>query len=166
MPEDRATRGAESAPDALRVRQVTEPDDLQQAARLFDLYRQFYGRPSDQEAALAFLTARAEAGESIILLAEAEGKALGFCQLYPTFSSIRLQRAIILNDLFVDPQCRSRGIARALLDAAEQVAVSRGASSLSLQTQKDNHRARRLYEHCGWKLDDEFLGYSKSARRG
>ena len=58
------------------------PEDAALIAPLFDAYRQFYEQPADADAALAFITARLERGESVILLARRpDGSALGFCQL-------------------------------------------------------------------------------------
>src|SRR5256885_435295 len=48
------------------------PEDAALIAPLFDAYRQFYEQPADADAALAFITARLERGESVILLARSE----------------------------------------------------------------------------------------------
>ena len=64
--------------------------DLDALASLFDDYRQFYGQPSDLAAARAFLQARFEHGESTIFCAKTDGQAVGFTQLYPSFSSVSM----------------------------------------------------------------------------
>ena len=74
-------------------------EDLDALAELFDSYRQFYGQSPDVGAARNFIEARLAAEDSVILIAAMDGgRALGFTQLYPTFSSIRMARSYILND--------------------------------------------------------------------
>jgi len=137
-----------------------ERSDLDVLVDLFDGYRQFYEQPSDPEAARDFLRERMERGESQILIAEADGQVLGFTQLYPTFSSMRLARVWILNDLFVDPAQRQRGAGRALLEAAQRFAEQDGAARLMLETQRTNSVAQSLYLRLGWEPEDDFLWFS------
>src|SRR6266851_4689707 len=99
---------------AIEVRQATVPDvDL--LVPLFDAYRQFYRQPSEPERARRFLLDRFELNESVILLAFEDAAAIGFTQLYPSFSSGAMARIFTLNDLFVAPEARRRGVGSALL---------------------------------------------------
>lgn len=125
-------------------------NDLDALAPLFDAYRQFYAQAGDVAAARAFLAQRIAADESVLLLAERDGSAVGFVQLYPTFSSVRIGRVYTLNDLYVTPAARRHGIARALLDAATGFARAAGALGLQLETGADNHAAQALYRRAGW----------------
>ncbi|HJS45575.1 MAG TPA: GNAT family N-acetyltransferase [Rhizomicrobium sp.] len=134
--------------------------DLDLVVPLFDGYRQFYGRTSDEILARTFLRERMGRKESVIFLAEADGRAVGFTQLYPSFTSTGAARIWILNDLFVDPQSRGRGIASLLLDAAVTFSKETGAIRLSLSTAVTNRAAQALYERRGWKKDTEFLHYT------
>jgi ribosomal protein S18 acetylase RimI-like enzyme len=135
--------------------------DLDVVAPLFDGYRRFYGQPSDPALAETFLRERIEADESVVFLAAdaAEGAGLGFVQLYPSFSSVAARRIWILNDLYVDPAARRRGVGRALLDAAAGHARATGARRLVLSTAVANTAARTLYEAYGFQRDEQFLGY-------
>ena len=129
---------------------------------LFDAYRQFYKLPSNEEAARRYLHARLLRDEAVIFVAlEAQGerRALGFTLLYPTWSSLSLRRWWNLNDLFVAPEARKRGVARALMARARQLAEETGASGLGLETGKGNYPAQQLYEQLGWKRDEEFFRY-------
>jgi ribosomal protein S18 acetylase RimI-like enzyme len=128
-------------------------DDLDAVAPLFDAYRQFYGQPSDAARARAWLSDRIQTGESVVLLAQVDGRPSGFVQLYPMFSSVRTARLWILNDLFVAGDARRRGVARALLDAAAKFARDDGAAGLMLETARDNAPARALYRAAGWQED-------------
>ena len=134
--------------------------DLDDAAPLFDAYRQFYGQRSDVDAARAFLDERLRRDESVIFLAVGDGgDALGFMQLYPSFSSVSLKRLWVLNDLFVGPHVRRGGVGRRLLDRAREWAIETGSKGLVLATAVDNGKARALYESCGWERDDEYQHY-------
>src|ERR1700724_1260286 len=103
----------------IEVRQATV-EDLDLLAPLFDAYRQFYRQPGDPERARRFLLDRFSHNQSVIFLACAHGAAIGFRQLYPSFSSVRMERIFILNDLFVAPEGRARGAGSALLRAAAE----------------------------------------------
>ncbi len=136
------------------------PADVEAAAALFDGYRQFYQFPSDIEACRAFLRERLAHGESRVFLAMEGARAVGFMQLYPSFSSLSLRRVWILYDLFVAPAARRRGVARLLLQRAHALGVDTGASEVSLATAIDNQAAQRAYERMGWVRDDAFYYYN------
>ena len=128
--------------------------DVDQLAPLFDGYRRFYRQPSDPEGARRFLAERLEARESRVFVAETpEGRAVGFVQLFPSFSSVSMKRLWILNDLYVAPDARRDGVARALMERARQLAVETGAKGLILETESHNAPAKTLYEDLGWALD-------------
>ena len=139
------------------IRAASEQVDL--IAPLFDQYRQFYKYPSDLAGAQRFLNERLKNRESVIFLAVEGDEALGFTQLYPTFSSTTLRPMWILNDLFVAPLWRKSGVARALMMRARQFGMEHQAVELMLETATDNLNAQRLYESLGWKRDTEFYTY-------
>ncbi|MEA3246183.1 MAG: GNAT family N-acetyltransferase [Gemmatimonadota bacterium] len=142
------------------VRRAT-PADVDSIAPLFDAYRQFYENAPDLAGARVFLRDRLERGESVVLVAEAgNGVAVGFTQLYPSFSSNSLAAIWVLNDLFVDPAARRTGAGRALLRAAADHARATGAVRLTLMTAHANATAQALYESEGWVLDREFRTYT------
>ena len=53
--------------------------------------------------------------------------------------------------LAVDPGARGRGVARALIRAAEEWALAQGSRRISLNVWLQNERARGLYEHLGYR---------------
>lgn len=144
----------------MNVRQATT-DDIGRLAALFDAYRQFYERPSDLAMSREFISQRLQRDESVIFLAEEEGETLGFVQLYPVFSSTspRPGRLWLLNDLFVTPAARGRGVGRHLMDRARTLAEETGACGLELATARTNHNAQALYESLGYRRDDDFFHY-------
>ncbi|KKK36831.1 acetyltransferase [Mesobacillus campisalis] len=134
-------------------------EDLEGIAGLFNLYREFYEQGSDLEGTKTYIKERLENQDSVIFVAKNEEHYLGFTQLYPTFSSISMKRAWILNDLFVVADARKQGVGEKLLDKAKELAIETGAKSLSLSTASDNISAQRLYERYGYKRDEEFYHY-------
>ena len=131
--------------------------DVDAISVLFDGYREFYGRDSDVSAAKAFLTERFDHGESILFIAHEGSEAVGFAQLYPSFSSVSLGRILILNDLFVSDSARRKGVGARLLAASIDFATAVGAIRLALSTALNNTGAQALYEAQGWVRDDDFF---------
>ena len=133
--------------------------DIEALTVLFDEYRQFYGRASDTKAARAFLISRFEHGESVLFLALQDNEPIGFTQLYPSFSSLSLGRTFVLNDLFVHPSGRKKGIGTVLIHAATEYAKTVGAIFMSLSTATTNTTAQSLYQSLGWQRDEQFWTY-------
>lgn len=142
----------------MRVRQATAAD-LPVLVPLFDSYRQFYGQPADAPRAYAFLAERFLRAESVVFLAFDGAEAIGFVQLYPSFSSIRTAPLIILNDLYVDPAARRAGVGQALVEAATAHAREQDACGLVLSTATTNTPAQSLYERLGWVREMGFYEY-------
>ena len=141
------------------IRQAVAADaDL--VAPLFDAYRQFYRQPADLPRGRRFLAERLLQRQSTVLVAEtADGEAVGFVQLYPCFSSIRVAPIFILSDLFVAQSARGGGVGRSLMEAAARFARATGAVGLELATARTNAPAQRLYESLGWQRDEAFYQY-------
>ena len=142
----------------VEVRQATVAD-LDLLVPLFDAYRQFYRQPSEPDQARHFLLERFEQNQSVILLAFEGDAAIGFTQLYPSFSSGAMAPIFILNDLFVAPDTRRRGIGSTLLHAAAEHGRRIGAIRLVLSTEVTNTTAQSVYERMGWKRDTVFCVY-------
>lgn len=145
----------------IKVKQI-DITEANLVVSLFNQYRIFYNQFSDLGMAKAFIDARLENNESIIFVAMDENKAVGFTQLYPKYSSARLSKNWILNDLFVDIDYRKQGIGEALIKKAMDFAKEQGSTFVQLETTIDNYAAQSLYETIGFKKqgdDTEFLLY-------
>jgi GNAT superfamily N-acetyltransferase len=145
-------------PATATVRQATVCD-IDLLAPLFDGYRQFYRQASDPGRIRRFLLDRFEHNQSVIFIAVRGEAAIGFAQLYPSFSSAALARIYVLNDIFVDPAERRAGAGGRLLEAAADYARRVGAFRLALSTELTNTTAQRLYEKSGWKRNNDFCTY-------
>ncbi len=144
----------------INIRQATI-SDVEGLAILFDQYRIFYQKSSDVAGAKYFLKARIEKGESVIFVSFDEKEVItGFTQLYPLFSSTRLKRLWLLNDLFVEPTQRGKGISVALIERAKKHCRLTGGCGLILETAQGNEIGNILYPKAGFALDKEHNYYS------
>lgn len=134
-------------------------EDIAGVAKLFNLYRQFYQQEANLDGAIEYIKTRLENEESIIFVVQDGQEYVGFTQLYPTYSSVSMIKAWVLNDLYVEKNARGKGVGEMLLHKAEAFAKETGAKSLSLSTAPDNVTAQRLYEKNGYKRDTEFYHY-------
>ena len=134
-------------------------EDLEGVSHLFNLYRMFYQQESDIVGAKTYIKERIENKESVIFVVKDKLDYIGFTQLYPTFSSISMKRAWILNDLYVDREARKQGIGELLLHKAKEYAIKTGAKSINLSTAPENDAAQRLYEKNGYIRDSQFYQY-------
>ena len=148
--------------DRITVRQAVL-SDLDDLAPLFDHYRVFQGQAADPAAARAFLRERFDHGESVVFMASEGAAALGFAQLFPSWSSVALARVFILNDLFVHPDGRRKGVASRLLAAVERHAWSLGAVRVTLNVARDNQPGQALYAAQGWTQDAQFHMFHRFA---
>jgi len=128
--------------------------DIDQLAILFAEYRVFYQQSFDPEAAKQFLQERIINQESMIFIAINDGKYAGFTQIYPSFSSVGMKKIWILNDLFVAPGHRQKGIARALINHVLGYSKETGRKKVVLSTAYDNFNAQKLYEKMGFNRSD------------
>jgi ribosomal protein S18 acetylase RimI-like enzyme len=137
---------------------INEIDSL---AKLFDEYRVFYGKESDLEGAKKFLADRISNNESTAFIAlDDNNNGMGFTHLYPIFSSTRMARLWLLNDLYVNQNYRKLGVGEALINEAKKLAMDTTSRGLILETANDNYPAQKLYEKTGWIKDNDHYYYS------
>ncbi|MBV8251852.1 MAG: GNAT family N-acetyltransferase [Chitinophaga sp.] len=132
---------------------------VNEAGALFFEYRNFYRQEPDYEGAWQFMSDRINNQDSMIYLALEEGRAIGFVQLYPIFTSVGMKRAWMLNDLFVLEAHRGRGAGKLLVERSRQLAKDTDAKWMMLQTEITNTGAQKLYESLGFQKDNDFLTY-------
>lgn len=143
----------------IEVRLAIE-SDLDQLAILFNGYRIFYKQEHNIEAARSFLGQRLLENDSKIFVAvNQESKLSGFVQLYPIFSSVRMKRVWLLNDLFISKEQRGKGISHVLMNRAKQLARETKSAGLRLETEKTNEIGNVLYPKQGFTFDAETNHY-------
>jgi len=130
--------------------------DVDQLAELFNDYRIFYRKEADIPGAKKFLSQRLNSKDSEIYVCDTEGGQLkGFTQLYPLFSSTRMSKMWLLNDLFVSPDYRGKGVSVLLIERAKKLVKDSGAKGMFLETEKSNVIGNNLYPRTGFKLNDQ-----------
>ncbi len=127
-------------------------------------YRVFYKQVPDARRERDLIAEHVRHGRSTIFLARDErGVPVGFAQLFLTYSTVCLGPQLILEDLFVVPQARRRGVATKLLSRAIEYSREIGATGMYLETAIDNVAAQRAYERAGWSREAKFYKYNAPA---
>lgn len=137
-------------------------DDCSELSILFDEYRVFYHKESDAKNAEIFLKERIQNKDSEIYVAEFDGKLVGFVQLYPLFSSTRMKKYWLLNDLYVNDNFRGKGFSKQLIENAKKLCCETSACGIFLETGKNNDIGNQLYPSCGFELYDSVNFYEWS----
>jgi ribosomal protein S18 acetylase RimI-like enzyme len=136
-------------------------DDAAEAARLWMRSaeehtahdRIYETAPGAEKTMRRFLADVANSGYSFLFVAAAGDRTVGFIsgelrQGSPTF----LPRTwASVDDVFVEPEYRNRGMGRALLQSVSDWAQERGADGISLQVAAANARGRKFYEDLGFR---------------
>jgi GNAT superfamily N-acetyltransferase len=92
-------------------------------------------------------------------IAEVDGQAVGFALWFSTFSTFRGQPGIYLEDVFVKPECRGRGIGKALLAAVAARAIKLGCGRLEWSVLNWNSPAIGFYRALGARPMDGWTVY-------
>lgn len=93
------------------------------------------------------------------VLAEEDGQAIGFALFYHNFSTFLARPGMYLEDLFLLPDHRGRGVGRALLAHLARIAVERGCVRLEWAVLNWNQAAVRFYERLGARPNSEWTVY-------
>ena len=128
--------------------------DLENLSDLFNSYRMFYGKKSDLNVAEEFLRSRIENKDSKIFVCDLNNELSGFVQLYPIFSSTRVSKYWLLNDLFVDIKKRGKGYSKLLIERSKELVIESKACGMMLETEKSNDIGNMLYPSTGFKKNE------------
>ncbi|WPZ12461.1 GNAT family N-acetyltransferase [Nitratireductor rhodophyticola] len=83
------------------------------------------------------------------LIAETEGAFAGLSLFFPVFSTWLGRPGVYVQDLYVSPEARGRGVGEALLTATAAWSRERGGVYLRLSVYADNHNAKAFYARLG-----------------
>jgi GNAT superfamily N-acetyltransferase len=121
---------------------------LERLLPLIAAYQRFYEAEAiDEERNRAFFARfLAPSEDGLLLGAHRGGDPLGYACLFWTFTSLVPAEIVLMNDLYVIPEARGRGVGRALIEASAAVGHRRGAHHLQWVTAPDNQTAQRLYD--------------------
>ncbi len=96
-------------------------------------------------------------GAAEALIAEVDGEAVGYAIFFGTFSSFECRPGIWVEDLFVRPEHRRRGMGRALLAHIAAAALESGCARLEWSALDWNEPALRFYDELGSTRLGEWL---------
>ena len=151
--------------DALTIRLATPADAgrlAEFAARTFEETFALFNRPEDMALhrvrtyghVLQLAEINDPDGRS--LLAEVDGRAVGFALFFHNYSTFLTRPGIYLEDLFVLPEERGRGYGKALLTALGRLAVERGCGRLEWSVLDWNEPSIKFYRSLGAVGQDEW----------
>jgi len=130
-------------------------------ARLAEYERRAEQAVATEELLAEHLFGARPAAEAVV--AELDGEPVGFALWFTTFSTFLGLPGIWLEDLFVVPERRRRGIGRALLAHVAALALARGCGRLEWSALEWNEPALALYRQLGARLQDEWLWHRLEA---
>ena len=149
-----------SLPAGVRIDPATESDvpTILMLITALAEYERMSGDVKTDEAGLrASLFGPAPAAE--VVIARAGGAPVGFAVWFHNYSTFLGRRGLYLEDLFVLPEWRGRGVGRALLTHLAQVAVERGCGRMEWSVLNWNEPAIGFYRSLGAKPMDEWTVY-------
>ena len=97
-----------------------------------------------------------------VLLAEKDGEPVGFALYFHNFSTFLGRRGIYLEDLYVRPEARGRGVGTALIRELARLAAERGCGRLEWWCLDWNEPSIRFYRGLGAEPMDEWTVYRVS----
>ncbi len=134
------------------------PGDLEQLLPLVAAYHEFEKIDSSaeqRETALLFLLGEQEFGA--VWLIEAERQLAGYIALCKGFSIEFGGFDAFVDEFYLDPAFRGRGIGKAVLDGIDALARELGVQALHLEVARDNERARGLYRGAGFEAREKYV---------
>lgn len=122
--------------------------------RLIPFVRAFYehfGYPYDEQEKVSVLREMLR-NKSLgrLWLIEHEGKEVGYVLLAFSFSLEFNGRVAFVDELFITPSCRQKGVGAGVLGEIENVCLRLGIQVLRLESEAHNKRATALYARVGY----------------
>ena len=94
-----------------------------------------------------------------VLLAEDAGEVVAYAIFFPTYSTFLARPTLFLEDLFVHPRARRRGIARAMMARLRELAAERGCGRFEWTVLDWNRDAQALYDGLGARALRQWIPY-------
>ena len=139
---------------AFQIRELTVSDFFAWLG-LFEGYSEFYSSETTGDKVLRVWQWLTDAENSLtgVLALDDDGTPLGLAHYRTVPDTLSATNGLYLDDLFVSPAARSRGVGRALLAHVQTVATDRNFSRVSWITGPDNTQAQKLYDDVATRTD-------------
>jgi GNAT superfamily N-acetyltransferase len=158
MPEDPVAESPRQLAEGVEIRPARE-DEVEEMLPLIRAYCEFYEtEPNDAGIREMFKTLITDPSQGAIFIALDDGSAVGFATLDWKWSSLKGARIGYLEDLYVDPEARGKGIADALITVCAERCRELGMPAMAWQTAPDNLRAQQVYNRTGAEAEN-YLEY-------
>jgi ribosomal protein S18 acetylase RimI-like enzyme len=145
---------------AVVVRKATGDDAGKIAEFSVALAEQHYGydqlrfsRLITTDGAAAYYGSRIEAESAAVLVAEIDGRLVGFAYMEyePVLYAELATKVAWLHDIYVEPDAQGSGAGRELLDAIQSEARKKGAEKVLLSVAEKNDNSQRFFEKYGFR---------------
>jgi GNAT superfamily N-acetyltransferase len=158
MAEEPVTDLPREPVEGVEVRPARE-EEIDELLPLMRAYCEFYeASPTDAGLIELLRTLISDPSQGAVFIARDGGKAVGVATLDWKWSSLRGARIGYLEDLFVHPESRGRGIADSLITVCADRCRELGMPAMEWATAPDNHRAQRVYDRTG-AASEAFVEY-------
>ena len=149
MAEEPAANAPRELVDGVEVRPAAE-GEIEELLPLMRAYCDFYeSSPPDEGLIEVARTLINDPSQGAMFIARAGGRAVGYATVDWKWSMLKAARIGYLEDLFVDPDNRGRGIADALIQACADRCRELGMPAMEWLTAPDNKRAQNVYDRTG-----------------
>jgi GNAT superfamily N-acetyltransferase len=132
--------------------------DLDELLPLMRGYCDFYEvDPGDEQLhALALTLIEHPDTSGVQLIAREAGEAVGFATIFWSYSTLAAAAIGVMNDLYVAPHARGKGLGAQLIRACEAVCVAHDVGILEWETAPSNKRAQTVYDRLGAERTEWF----------
>jgi GNAT superfamily N-acetyltransferase len=149
MAEEPVAQGPRGLAEGIEIRPARE-GEIEDLLPLMRAYCEFYETPPQEDGLRTLMrTLINDPSQGAMFVARDDGRAIGFATLDWKWSSLKAARIGYLEDLFVDPAGRGRGIADALIETCAGRCRELGMPAMAWQTAPDNLRAQQVYNRTG-----------------
>jgi GNAT superfamily N-acetyltransferase len=138
----------------MQIRHARSGDEADLGFLLEDMERHYGDAVADGAGrrGAAFLLGQPPSG-MLCLVAEHDGRLVGFAILTPYFPGPRLSQGLHLKELYVTASARSAGVGEKLIEGIRAVAAKRGDTRVIWTTNENNSGAQRFYDRLGMRRE-------------
>ena len=153
MAEEPVAEGPRRLDEGVEIRPA-RTEEIEEMLPLIRSYCEFYEtEPDDEGLRKMFEILINQPDQGAVFIARDDSRAVGFATLDWTWSSLKAARIGYLEDLFVDPEARGRGIADALIEVCADRCRELGMPAMQWLTAPENQRAQSVYNRMGADAD-------------
>ena len=141
----------------VELKAISEADLTFVLEMMDEFYRDQKMRFDAEAATVALRQMRTDPNRGSAYLAICDGATAGYLFLTSCFSVEFHGEFMLLDELYLRPEFRRKGLGRFMIEFAEQVCRERGVKTLRLEVGHENSAAQSLYERMGFKRETRHL---------